>query len=132
MPLSISVILGSPTPVYRQFVDQVVAAIASGRLAEEDPLPTVRALAEELVLNPNTVARSYAELAREGIIESRGTRGMFVAPRRQLYTKSERRRRMEPTLDTFVSEALLLGFAPDEIRQLVADKLQELSRKSKR
>jgi GntR family transcriptional regulator len=132
MPLSISVILGSPTPVYRQIIDQVVAAVASGRLTEEDPLPTVRALAEELVLNPNTVARSYAELAREGIIESRGTRGMFVAPRRQMYTKSERRRRMEPTLDTFVSEALLLGFEPDEIRDLVAEKLRELSRKPKR
>lgn len=132
MPLSISVVLGSPTPVYRQIVDQIGAAVASGRLAEEEALPSVRALAEELVLNPNTVARAYTDLARAGIIESRGTRGMFVAPRRQLYTRSERRRRMEPTLDTFVSEALRLGFEPDEVRDLVAEKLKELSRKPKR
>ena len=61
--------------------------LAQSRLTLDSPFlfgaAAVRGLAEELVLNPNTVARSYAELAREGIIESRGTRGMFVAPRRQ-------------------------------------------------
>jgi GntR family transcriptional regulator len=127
MPLSISIVLGSPTPVYRQIVDQVAAAAASGRLVEGEALPTVRALAEELVVNPNTVARAYSDLTREGILESRGNRGMFVLPRQQMYTDPVRRRRIEPTLDTFVSEALLLSFEPDEIHRLIDEKLEEFS-----
>src|SRR5688572_19673863 len=109
MPLSISVSPGSPVPIYRQIVDQVCAAVVSGELTEDEPLPSVRVLAAELELNPNTVARAYADLARDGIVESRGTRGSFVLPRRQLYTKSERRRRVEPALKAYISEALLLG-----------------------
>jgi GntR family transcriptional regulator len=127
MPLSISVSPGSPTPVYRQIVDQVCAAIVSGALTENEYLPTIRDLAEELVLNPNTVARAYGELAREGVIESRGTRGVFVKPRRQLYTRSERRRRVAPTLRAFVSEALFLGFTPEEIMEQVEEEIDELS-----
>jgi GntR family transcriptional regulator len=127
MPLSISVAPGSPTPVYKQIVDQVCAAVVAGRLEEDEALPSVRLLAEELVLNPNTVARAYSELAREGVIESRGTRGMFVRPRRQLYTRSERRRRIEPTLRAYVSEALFLGFTPEEILAQVEEDIEELS-----
>jgi GntR family transcriptional regulator len=127
MPLSISINLGSPTPVYRQIVDQVCAAVVAGKLTEDEALPSVRLLAEELVLNPNTVARAYSELAREEVIESRGTRGMFVKPRRQLYTRSERRRRIEPTLRAYVSEALFLGFTPEEVMAQVEEEIEELS-----
>ena len=127
MPLSISVVPGSPTPVYRQIVDQVCAAVVGGDLVEGEALPAMRVLAEELMLNPNTVARAYGELAREGIIESRGTRGMFVLPRRKLYTRTERRRRLEPTLKAFVSEALLLGYTPEEIVAEVEGMTEELS-----
>lgn len=127
MPLSISIVLGSPTPVYRQIVDQVAAAAASGRLAEGEALPTVRALAEELVVNPNTVAQAYSHLVREGIIESRGNRGMFVLPRQQMYTDPVRRSRIEPTLDRFVSEAVLLSYEPEEIHGLLDEKLKEFS-----
>lgn len=132
MPISISLVRGSPTPAYRQILDQVATAAATGRLVEGETLPTVRALAETLELNPNTVARAFTELSRSGVIESRGNRGMFVAPRRQMYTGSERRRRMEPTLDTFVSGALLLGFDLAEIRELVEEKRKGLSRKRTR
>jgi GntR family transcriptional regulator len=125
---SISVVRARRTPAYRQIVEQVVVLAASGRLVEGDTLPTVRALAEALALNPNTVTRAYRELAREGLIESRGTRGMVVIPRRQLYTRARRRRRVEPILDTLVSEALLVGLDPDELRDLVEERLSELSR----
>lgn len=127
MPLSISISLGSPTPVYRQIVDQVCAAVVSGDLKEDEPLPTVRSMAEELALNPNTVARAYLELAREGVVESRGTRGSFVLPRRQMYTRGERRRRLEPVLKGFIGEALLLGYSAEEIMEEVEGMIEELS-----
>jgi GntR family transcriptional regulator len=127
MPLSIAITPGGPVSIYRQIVEQVGAAVLAGRLEENEALPSVRALAEQLVVNPNTVARAYGELLREGIVESRAGKGMFVAPRRQIYTKPERLRRIEPALQGYVSEALLLGFTPDEIVEQVHRKTDELS-----
>ena len=127
MPLSIAIATGSPVSIYRQIVDQVCAAVVAGRLEENEALPSVRALADQLVVNPNTVARAYGELVREGIVESRAGRGMFIAPRRQMYTRPERLRRIEPALNAFVSEALLLGFTPEEIIEQVAAKADTLS-----
>lgn len=127
MPLSISITAGSTVSIYRQIVDQVCAAVLAGRLEENEPLPSVRSLAEELVVNPNTVARAYGELVRDGIVESRAGKGMFVAPRRPVYARPERLRRIEPALNAFVSEALLLGFTPEEIVAHVEQKTEELS-----
>ena len=64
-----------------------------------DQLPSVRALAERLVLNPNTVARAYTDLAREGLIESRTGRGVFVIRKRRMFTREEGRRRLEPLVE---------------------------------
>jgi GntR family transcriptional regulator len=127
MPLSISIATGSTVSIYRQIVDQVCAAVVAGKLEENEALPSVRALADELVVNPNTVARAYGELVRDGIVESRAGRGMFVAPRRQMYTRPERLRRIAPSLNAFVSEALLLGFTPEEILEQVEAKALALS-----
>lgn len=127
MPLSISIVPGSPTPVYKQIVDQVCSAVVLGDLEEGEALPAMRVLAEELMVNTNTVVRAYGELAREGIVEARGTRGVFVLPRRQLYKQAERRRRIKPTLKAFISEALLLGFSPEEIIEQVEGEIEELS-----
>jgi GntR family transcriptional regulator len=131
MPLSISVAPGSPVSIYRQIVDQVCAAVVAGRLEENEPLPSVRSLADQLVVNPNTVARAYGELAREGIVESRPGKGVFVAARRQMYSRPERMRRIESPLHAYVSEALLLGFTPEEISQQVKAKSEELSPRGK-
>src|SRR4051812_7799923 len=114
MPLSISVSAESPTPTYRQIVEQVCAAIVSGDLHENERLPTIRHLAEELALNVNTVAHAYHKLSSEGAVEGRGTQGFFVKPRRQQYSRSERRRRVEATLRAYVTDALFLGFTPGE------------------
>src|SRR3954463_2126283 len=115
MPIAIRVAMGSPVPVYQQIVDQVRAAVMSGGLEENEALPSVRELADDLSINPNTVVRAYNALAREQVIESRGTRGSFVLPPRQQYSKSERRRRLEPLLDAYVSTAINLGFTRAEI-----------------
>lgn len=78
-------------------------------------MPSVRALAERLVINPNTVARAYAELSRDGILDSQAGRGFFVAKKRRVFSDAERGRRFEMALEGFVSEALFLDFSEKEI-----------------
>jgi GntR family transcriptional regulator len=114
---------GSPVPIYRQIVDQVRLAVATGAVAEGHPLPSVRALAEELAINPNTVARAYSDLTRDGVIESQAGRGTFIGPRRQVLTEAERQRRVQQSLVTFVNQALSLDFTPQEVRALVTEYL---------
>ena len=113
------------TPIYRQITDQVRLAVATGKLDVEDQLPSVRALAEELVVNPNTVARAYADLAREGVIASRPGRGVFVVPRRKVFTREEGWRRLEPLLDSLINEAISLDFTAEDVEQAVKKKLQQ-------
>jgi GntR family transcriptional regulator len=108
---------GSTTPIYKQVTDQVRLGVATGKLAVGDPLPSVRALAEELVVNPNTVARAYADLAREGILEARAGLGVFVTRKRRVFTREEGRRRLEPLLDGLISEAMALDYTPQELRE---------------
>jgi GntR family transcriptional regulator len=125
MPLTISILTGSNVSIYRQIVEQVCAAALSGRIQDDEALPSVRTLAEELVVNPNTVARAYSELAREGVIESRPGRGMFVSRRRQIYSSAERRRRMEQAVTSLVAEGFMLGYTPAEIVELVEARTRE-------
>jgi GntR family transcriptional regulator len=125
MPLAIAILTGTSTTIYRQIVEQVCAAVLAGKIADDEPLPSVRALAEELVVNPNTVARAYSELAREGVIESRPGRGMYVSHRRQIYSGAERRRRMEQAVNSLVAEGFMLGFTGPEIVEAVAAKTRE-------
>jgi GntR family transcriptional regulator len=126
MPLTITILTGSNVSIYQQIVDQVCNAILAGKIAEDEALPSVRGLAEELLINPNTVGRAYSELVREGILESRPGRGMFISKRRQIYSKAERTRRIEQAIVSLVSEAFRLGFSPDEIVEEVARKTKEL------
>jgi GntR family transcriptional regulator len=119
----IVILTGSSTPIYRQIAEQIRLAVASGRLRVEDSLPSVRALAEELVVNPNTVARAYAELAREGVVDSRAGLGVFIARKRKMYTRAEGRRRLEPLLRSLIGEAMVLDFSPDELREALEEQL---------
>jgi GntR family transcriptional regulator len=110
-------------PIYRQLMRQVREAIAVGTLAAEEKLPSVRELSRDLVVNPNTIAKVYTELEREGLVCTRPGLGVFVArPRREL-TKKARRDRLVLTLDRFLTEAVHLGFAPAEVEALVHDRL---------
>ncbi len=125
MPLDCRITTGSATPIYRQLNDQIRLVVLRGQLARGDQLPSVRALAARLVINPNTGVRAYGELARDGVIESRQGKGYFVARKRQVYTKAERRRRLSPLLDALASEAALLDFSADEVIAAVEQKLRE-------
>ena len=127
--LTIQITTGSDVPIFRQIVQQVRAAIASGRLVVGELLPSVRALAAELVVNHNTVAKAYAQLVRDGLLESQQGRGYFVAQRRQIYTKTERTRRVTALIDPLISEATTLGLSRDEILALVEKQLRKLSPK---
>ncbi len=123
MNLNIAINTGSATPIYKQITDQVRLAVATGRLAVGDQLPSVRALAEELVVNPNTVARAYTDLAREGLIESRAGRGVFVTRKRKMFTREEGRRRLEPLLEGLIGEAMVMDFTQEELRETFEKKL---------
>lgn len=125
MPLEIAISTGSTVPIYRQIVDQVCRAVATGRLSPGEQVPSVRALAEQLVINPNTVARTYADLIQAGVLESHQGKGVFVARRRPVYTKAERLRRLDASLEAFVNEGVYLGFTPDELRDALARKLRQ-------
>ena len=90
----IQITTGASTPIYRQIVDQVRLAAATGEVPAGQPMPSVRSLAEQLRINFNTVAKAYAELVRDGVLESLPAKGFFVAEKRQVYSKPERLRRL--------------------------------------
>jgi GntR family transcriptional regulator len=127
MPFELTILPGSGSPIFRQIVDQVRLAVATGRLAPGDPLPSVRAAAERLLVNPNTVAKAYGELTREGVIESQPGRGLFVAQPRKIYTRAERLRRLMPLADALVHEGVSLGFASDEMLELLEQRLARMN-----
>ena len=125
MKLNFSISTGSDTPIYRQIADQVRLAVATGRLSIGEQLPSVRALAEELVLNPNTVARAFTDLAGEGLIESRPGRGVFIIRKRKVFSREEGRRRLEPLLDSLIGEAMATDFTPEDLRAAFEKKVSQ-------
>lgn len=103
------------TPPYRQVVEQIRAAIERGELAPETPLPTVRQLAGDLGIAPNTVARAYTELQEEGWLVSDGRRGTRVAGELPMTSRDERARGLRETVAKFVDSLLHRGFSAHEI-----------------
>ena len=103
-------------PVYRQLIDQVQAAIASGALAAGDQLPTVRQVAVDLAINPNTVSRAYREMEIRGFLDTQQGTGTFVADRKVEYSRDDRERILGQLAGEFVSRAGAAGFT---LRQLI-------------
>ena len=114
----------SGEPIYLQLIRQITHAIASGALTPGDRLPTIRQLAAEQVVNPNTVARAYRELERAGLVESGPRRGTFVTFDPPKLVAKERRSRLKPHLDGLVAEAIILGFSSDELRAMLDEALR--------
>ena len=106
----------SPTPIYAQLDRSIRAAIATGELGQGAQLPTVRQLAVDLAVNANTVARVYAQLERDGILETRRGVGTFVreSPSPQA-TRAHRERELRELIRRFVGDAALLGFTLSEL-----------------
>ena len=120
----------SGLPLYLQIQAQVKNAVAAGALRPGDPLPSVRKLASDLRINPNTVARAYLELEREGVISAVPGGGTFVADGVPGLLKAERVRRLRPLARQVAVEGKQLRLAPNEIVKLVEDELNALGGKS--
>ena len=125
-PLMIQIATGDPRPIGRQIVDAVRMKIATGELKAGDQLPSVRGLAQQLTINPNTVAKAYAELTTEGWLESRQGMGLYVAAKRQRLSDDERERRLDDAIGRFVNDVIPLGFPPDEVQARVGHEFRQL------
>lgn len=127
MNFQINILVGSDIPIYRQIADQVKQAIATGKLVEADPLPSIRSLANRLVVNHNTVAKAYSLLTQDGVAYSEKGRGLFVSPPRNMYSKEELQRRFDEAADRFVNDVLMLGFNKTQIISSLQERLSEVA-----
>ena len=123
--MAIHIETASRLPIYQQLAQQVREAIARGELRPDEALPSVRQLSRDLVVNPNTVARAYTELERDGLLVSRPGRGIYVARPRSELTRAARDRRLTEQLDRWLTEAVHLGYSADEVLALVARRVRE-------
>ncbi|HEY5801468.1 MAG TPA: GntR family transcriptional regulator [Burkholderiaceae bacterium] len=130
-PLMLQIATGDPRPINRQIVDGVRRLIASGELAVGAALPSVRGLAQQLTVNPNTVAKAYSELTAEGWLDARAGLGLFVATPRQRLSDEERGRRLDDAVQRFVGDVIALDYPPATIAARVEAELDALSPKKK-
>jgi GntR family transcriptional regulator len=106
-------------PVFQQLMDEVKSAIARGACAPGEAIPSVRQMAAQALINPNTVARAYRELEREGIVTTRRGLGVFVAERAEELCRNGRREDIRGKLENIAAEARRAGMSGDELRQEV-------------
>jgi len=110
----------SGVPVYLQLKEQVLHAISRGQLTPGDQLPTVREVAVDLEINPNTVNRAYADLEREGVLTSRRGRGTFISDRARPADLSAQRTRIRDIARRALGEARAFGFNGAELIDVIA------------
>jgi len=120
--------LHSGMPVYRQLIDQVRGGIASGMLAAGDQLPTVRQLAVDLAINPNTVVRAYRELELGGLLETHQGTGTFISTQKMKRTDAQRERQLAQIVGDCVSRAGAAGFTVDDLIEALGGLAQEPAR----
>jgi GntR family transcriptional regulator len=106
-------------PIYLQIVNQVKYLVASGRLEPGAELPAIRVLAEQLVVNPNTVARAYRELEIAGVVEKRRTAGTYVSATGSPLARRERLKILTGRIDALLAEARQLGVRTEEVVELI-------------
>ena len=118
----------SGVPIYRQIQDQIRYGIASGRLRPGEQLPTVRALAVDLAVNPNTVIKAYTELERQGVLTTEQGSGTFVAPLPAVVLAPEdRQAKLRALCAEFLGQVAQYGFGPDDVLRAVRKLLAEKS-----
>jgi len=121
--------LHSGVPVYRQIIDQVLGGMASGKLGAGDQLPTVRQVAVDLAINPNTVVRAYRELEIRGVLETQQGTGTFIAQKKVRQDEVERQRRLAQLVTEFVARAGGAGYTVEELKEQLNDLLAETKTK---
>src|SRR3954471_24340122 len=105
-------------PIYLQIVNQIKYLVSSGRLAVGEELPPIRTLAEQLVVNPNTVARAYRELEAIGIVEKRRTAGTYVSDQGSPLARRERLKILSERVDALLAEARQMDVSFEELMRL--------------
>lgn len=111
----------SSTPFYRQVIHQVELAVADGRLKKGMRLPTVRSLAVELSINPNTVARAYSEMEIRGIVETQPGSGTFVKAQEDDIDEKKRRDILREITEAYITSAASYGFSITEITSYIRE-----------
>lgn len=118
----------SGVPVYRQIIDQVMGGIASGTLIGGDQLPTVRQVAVDLSINPNTVVRAYRELEIRGVLDTQQGTGTFISYEPVKHDAVERQRQLNQIVSEFVARAGAAGFTLDELLEQLHDRQNGIAR----
>jgi DNA-binding transcriptional regulator YhcF (GntR family) len=121
----------SGVPVYRQLIDQVQGGLASGALSPGDQLPTVRQVAVDLAINPNTVLRAYRELEIRGVLDTQQGTGTFIANRKPQKNNVERERQLEQLVSDFVARAGAGGFTLQQLMECLLERLPETEKRRK-
>jgi GntR family transcriptional regulator len=113
-------------PIYLQIVQQVKYLVAAGRLTSGEELPPIRVLAEQLLVNPNTVARAYRELEVVGIVTKRRTAGTYVSDVGSPLAKRERVKILTERIDALLAEARQMNIDLDEVIELISEREKAL------
>ncbi|MHB9293367.1 putative HTH-type transcriptional repressor YtrA [Hollandina sp. SP2] len=106
-------------PVYRQIIQQIEYAILSGRVQAGDRLPTIRSLAVDLKINPNTIAKAYSELEIRGILNKQVGSGTYISGKKPLEEEHARDRKIQEVLGRFIDEMYSLGVEKKELVNLI-------------
>jgi GntR family transcriptional regulator len=122
-PFEFALDLHSGVPVYRQLIDQVRGGMASGSLTAGDQLPTVRQLAVDLAINPNTVMRAYRELELTGLLETHQGTGTFISSKKLERKSTERDRQLSQIVGDFAARAGAAGFTIEDLIERLRDLL---------
>ena len=121
--------LQSGVPVYRQIIDQVLGGMAAGTLEAGDQLPTVRQVAVDLSINPNTVVRAYRELEIRGVLETQQGTGTFIRHQKVKRDEVERERRLDQLVGEFVARAGAAGLTIDDLLERLREGQNEKTRR---
>ncbi len=116
----------SGVPIYLQLMEQIKHAVDTGAIRGGEQLPTIRKIAEELTMNPNTVAKAYRELEREGIIDVRHGSGAYVAEPKTSSTKTAAIRKAAEALREAIETGQTLGLSESELRRVFENELSRL------
>jgi len=119
----------SGVPVYRQIIDRVIGGMASGALTGGDQLPTVRQMAVDLSINPNTVIRAYRELEIRGVLETQQGTGTFISHKKIERDDAARQRSLNQLAGEFASRAGSAGFTIEELIGALQDLQSDVGKK---
>ena len=120
------------TPIYQQVMQQVRLLVSTGRLEPGEQLPAVRRLAQQLLINPNTVARAYRELESGGVVKSRRGAGVFVAEGSSPLSRKEKNRLVNERIDALLIEADQLNFDTETVLTMVKQRSNQFGKGTKK